>query len=165
MEATPREWRVSLKAGDTVCVNTTYDVEKASWYESMGILPLAVSRTDDPLAKDPFDDDAAVQAMYDMGGVLTHGRLPENIDKKADKDLGLPDPRDLKRNKKRIPTAGLKINGFGYNLGGYSAFKGFPQSEMRPPVIQPGSDRDVHQLRGAAVDVRRAAGLAQRHVV
>ena len=139
MEATPREWRVKVKAGDTVSVSSTYDVEKASWYESMGILPLAVSRVDDPLAKDPFDDAAAVQAMYDMGGVLTHGRLPENIDKQANKDLKLPDPRDLKRNKKKIPKNGLKINGFGYSLGGYSAFKGYPESDMRPPVIKPGS--------------------------
>ncbi len=33
--------------------------------------------------------------MYDAGGILTHGRLPENIDFKANKDLKLPDPRKL----------------------------------------------------------------------
>ena len=139
MEATPREWRIHLKGGDTVSVNSTYDVDKASWYESMGILPLAVSNVNnDPLAKDPFDDAAAVQAMYDQGGILTHTRLQENIDKKADKDLGLPDPRNLK-SKGKVPKKGLKINGFGYSLGGYSAFKGFPTSEIRPPIVQPGS--------------------------
>ena len=42
----------------------------------MGIFPLEVSAADDPAAKDPFDDDAAVKAMYDEGGILTHGRLP-----------------------------------------------------------------------------------------
>ena len=90
MEATPPDWRISLQAGDTVSINVTYDVSKASWYESMGILPLALTTVDDPAAKDPFDDAAAVQAMYDEGGILTHGRLPENIDKKAGKNLKLP---------------------------------------------------------------------------
>jgi plastocyanin len=138
MEATPRDWRVSLKQGDTVSVSATYNVKKASWYESMGILPLAISSANnDPLAKDPFDDDAAVRAMYDEGGILTHTRLPENIDAKADKDLGLPDPRDLKSKGKA--KNGVEINGFGYSKGGYSAFRGYPASEMRPPLVKPGS--------------------------
>ena len=59
--------------------------------------PAARLRTaDDPAAKDPFDDEAAVEAMYDEGGILTHGRLPENIDAKARKNLKLPDPRELR---------------------------------------------------------------------
>jgi plastocyanin len=138
MEATRRDWRVKLKAGDVVTIDSTYDVEKASWYESMGILPLVISNAYDALAKDPFDDAAAVQAMYDRGGVLTHGRLPENIDRKADKDLGLPDPRRL-RSKGKVSKAGLEINGFGYSAGGYSAFPGYPSGEMRPPVVKAGS--------------------------
>jgi plastocyanin len=139
MEATRRDWRIHLKAGDKVTVSATYNVKKASWYESMGILPLAVSsNNNDPLAKDPFDDDAAVRAMYEEGGVLTHKRLPENVDAKADKNLGLPDPRKLK-SKGRVHKGGLEINGFGYSQGGYSAFKGYPSSEMRPPVVSPGS--------------------------
>jgi plastocyanin len=138
MEATRRDWRISLKEGDTLSISSTYDVRKASWYESMGILPVAYTTADDPLAKDPFDDAAAVEAMYDEGGVLTHGRLPENIDKPAGKDLGLPDPRKLKASKRKIPKSGIKINSFLYSLGGYSATRGFPGSLMRPPVVQPG---------------------------
>jgi plastocyanin len=137
MEATRPDWRVKLKPGDVLSINATYDVRKASWYESMGILPLAVTTFNDPAAKDPFDDDAAVRAMYDEGGILTHGRLPENIDFKANKDIKLPDPRKLKR-KGNVPKSGLVIDGFGYSLGGYSAFRGFPTKLMRPPVIQPG---------------------------
>jgi plastocyanin len=140
MTATRPDWRVHLNAGDVVSVNATYDVRKASWYESMGLFPLLVSPVDnDPLAKDPFDDAAAVKAMYDEGGVITHGRLPENIDKKASKDLGLPDPRKLKSKGRRVPKDGLEINGFGYSLGGYSAFRDFPSSLMRPPLVKPGS--------------------------
>ena len=138
MKATPPEWRIALKAGDTVSIDAIYDVEKASWYESMGILPLAVSTASDPAAKDPFEDEAAVRAMYDAGGILTHGRLPENIDKKANKDLGLPDPRKLD-SRGRVPKSGINIDAFRYQLGGYSAFRGFPSQLMRPPLVKQGS--------------------------
>lgn len=138
MKATPRDWRISLKAGDTVFINVAYDVRKASWYESMGILPLAWSPGhNDPAAKDPFDDAAAVQAMYDEGGVLTHGRLPENIDKKARKDLKLPNPKQLKT-KGTVPPTGIDIRSFSYLIGGFTAVRDFPRSLMRPPVIKSG---------------------------
>jgi plastocyanin len=138
MEATRANWRISLQPGDTVSVNVTYDVRKASWYEAMGIMPLAVSETYDPQAKDPFTDDAAVKAMYDQGGILTHGRLPENIDFKANKNLGLPDPRDLKARKKNVAKTGVNIQGFLFQQGGFSAIKGFPTGLMRPPTVQAG---------------------------
>jgi plastocyanin len=138
MTATPRDWRIALKAGDTVSINVTYDVSKASWYESMGILPLAYSEVADPAAKDPFADDAAVKAMYDEGGILTHGRLPENIDSKARKNLHLPDPRQLRSRGGRVAKTGIAIDGFLASLGGYSAIAGFPKQLMRPPVIRPG---------------------------
>jgi plastocyanin len=139
MTATRPDWRVRLQAGDVVSVNATYDVRKASWYESMGLFPLMVTTANDPAAKDPFVDEAAVKAMYDEGGILTHGRLPENIDVKANKDLKLPDPRKLRSKGRRVPKDGLEINGFGYSVGGYSAFRGFPTSSIRPPVVKRGS--------------------------
>jgi plastocyanin len=139
MTATRPDWRIKLQAGDVVSINVTYDVSKASWYESMGILPLAISTADDPTAKDPFTDAAAVRAMYDEGGILTHGRLPENIDSKANKNLKLPDPRKLRSKGKRVPASGVTIDGFGYSSGGYSAIKGFSKNRMRPPVVKPGS--------------------------
>ena len=70
MTATRPDWRVHLKAGDVVSVNATYDVRKASWYESMGLFPLEVSTVDDPAAKDPFDDDGGGQ------GDVRRGRHP-----------------------------------------------------------------------------------------
>ena len=137
MEATPRNWRVSLKPGDTVYVNATYNVKRASWYESMGILPLAWSKADDPAARDPFDQRDEVKAMYKSGGVLTHGRLQENIDYKARKDLNLADPRELPSGG-AVPQNGIGIDSFYFLDGGFSAIRGFPASEMRPPVISPG---------------------------
>ncbi|HEX6117176.1 MAG TPA: hypothetical protein VFY99_08750 [Solirubrobacterales bacterium] len=141
MEATRPDWRISLKGGDTVSIDATYDVQKASWYESMGILPLAVSTADDASARDPFDDDAEVRAMYEKGGILTHGRLPENIDRKANKDLNLPDPRKLPSGR-RVPKSGIDIDGFRFQLGGYSAFRNYPVERMSPPTIKPGGTVD-----------------------
>ena len=138
MTATRPDWRVHLNAGDVVSVNATYDVRKASWYESMGLFPLEVSAFDDPAAKDPFDDDAAVKAMYDEGGILTHGRLRENIDKHANQNLKLPDPRDLRSKGRRVGPNGVKIQDFLYSLGGYTASRGARTSMMRPPVVRPG---------------------------
>jgi len=138
MGATRPDWRISLKGGDTVSIDVTYDVERASWYESMGIMPLSVTTANDPAARDPFDDSAAVQAMYDAGGILTHGRLNENIDAKAGKDRGLPDPRKLRSKGRRVPKGGLTIDSFVYSKGGYSATRDFPTRLMRPPAINPG---------------------------
>jgi hypothetical protein len=156
MEATRPDWRISLQGGDTVSVHATYDVEKASWYESMGILPLAFSTAGDPAARDPFDDPAAVEAMYQQGGILTHGRLPENIDSKAGKNLRLPSPKKLNSRGRRVPPEGLTIDGFGYSVGGYSA-KGsfFRTAWMRPPVIQPGQSvtfTNLESLPGEPLD-------------
>ncbi|GIK77673.1 MAG: hypothetical protein BroJett022_13630 [Actinomycetes bacterium] len=138
MRATPREWRISLEQGDTVFINVTYDVKKASWYESMGILPVgyAVGHPD-PAARDPFTDAAEVRAMYEAGGTLTHRRLEENIDKHAGKDLGLPNPRKLK-GKGTVPPSGIDIRSFLYGQGGFTAVRDFPTSLMRPPVIDSG---------------------------
>ena len=137
MTATRPDWRIALKAGDTLSVNVSYDVRKSSWYESMGILPLAYSDALDPSARDPFADDAVVQAWWEKGGVLTHGRLPENIDAKARKRLDLADPRKLP-GKGSVPAGGVSIDGFFASPGGYSAISGFPSSEMRPPVVSAG---------------------------
>ena len=137
MEATRPDWRISLQAGDKVSINVTYDVRKASWYESMGIMPVSFTTVNDPAAKDPFADEAAVRAMYDEGGILTHGRLPENVDKKANKNLKLPDPRDVRSKGKRLPASGISIEGFGYFPGGFSAGRG--EKVRRPPVVPPGT--------------------------
>jgi plastocyanin len=137
MEATRRDWRIAVKGGDTVSIDTTYDVKRASWYESMGILPVAVAGAGEPGAKDPFDDRKAVKKMYEKGGILTHRRLPENIDRPARDKLGLPDPRDL-RSGASTASSGIQIDGFLNSRGGYSARPSFPSALMRPPVIESG---------------------------
>jgi plastocyanin len=70
MTATPDDWQVAVKAGDTLSLTTTYDTTRASWYESMGLG--VVWMYDGPGGKDPFTQ------KIDQQGVLTHGHLPEN---------------------------------------------------------------------------------------
>lgn len=137
MEATPRDWRISLQPGDKVSVSVTYKVKRASWYESMGILPLSWTTADDPAARDPWENPDEVKAMYKEGGTLTHRRLKENIDYKARKNLGLPDPRDL-RPGQPVASSGIPIRSFYFTQGGFSAVQGFPASQMRPPTIESG---------------------------
>ncbi len=76
--------------------------------------------------------------MYDAGGILTHGRLPENKDAEAGDNFGLADPRKLKSKGKVKKDEAIEIDGFRYQTGGYSAFEGFPQSSQRPPLVKPG---------------------------
>ena len=54
--------------------------------------------------------------MYDKGGVLTHGRLKENIDALAGDKLGLPDPRTLKSSGP-VPAGGIDIRSFVFPAG------------------------------------------------
>ena len=75
--------------------------------------------------------------MYDAGGILTHGRLDENIDYKASKNLKLPDPRELKA-ARAGSRGGESASTASATRGGYSAIRGFPQALMRPPAIKPG---------------------------
>jgi plastocyanin len=71
MTNTPADWRVQLQPGDVVEVTGTYDVSKASWYESMAIMPIAYSEGD-TTGVDPFS------GQLNTRGVLNHGHLAEN---------------------------------------------------------------------------------------
>ena len=43
MTATPPTWRVAVKKGDVLTVSGTYDSRTTSWYESMAIMPVAMT--------------------------------------------------------------------------------------------------------------------------
>ena len=70
MTVTPPDWRAGVRAGDVVSVSGTYDTRRASWYESMAIMPAMF----DPggTGADPF------ATNVDVEGQVTHGHLPEN---------------------------------------------------------------------------------------
>src|SRR5262249_5140056 len=40
MTETNPTWRPQVKAGDTLRISATYETRRASWYESMGIMPV-----------------------------------------------------------------------------------------------------------------------------
>lgn len=69
MEYTPDDWRVSVRKGDTLRISTTYETERGSWYESMGIM--LAFYADGLTGKDPFSEPVATS------GEPTHGPLPE----------------------------------------------------------------------------------------
>jgi plastocyanin len=138
LEVSRHNWRIKLDEGDVVSINATYNVKRGDWIESMGIMSTGwVPGHPDPRARDPFDDAAEVEAMFEKGGILTHGRLPENADSKARKDLKLPDPRKLPA-QGAVPAEGIDIDIFVYAPGGFSAVRNFPQELMRPVLVDPG---------------------------
>ena len=108
MTATPPDWRVGLRRGDVITVSGTYDTKRASWYESMAIMPAMF----DPggTGPDPFATDV------DVPGQVTHGHLPENDEHGGEPWGALPDPRRMLAR----PVSGggkVAIQGFLYGQG------------------------------------------------
>ena len=61
-----------LQPGDKLSVHATYDTKRASWYEVMGIMPVAVYDGTGVGGRDAFSKKIPEK------GVLTHGHLAEN---------------------------------------------------------------------------------------
>ncbi len=125
MTATKPDWRVALKAGDTVNVSSTYGVRNASWYESMGIMVTWYADGLQPGALDPF-----IQTV-DWHGLLTHGHLPENNNHGGSKYSGLPNPMSLLSGP---PTNNVNIKDYVYGRGDLS----LTGRAGRPPVVRAG---------------------------
>jgi plastocyanin len=123
MTATPPNWRVAVKKGDVLSVSGTYDSRTTSWYESMAIMPVAMTVAPAGGA-DPFTTNTAVR------GVLTHGHLPEN-DHHGGSPTTLPDATRLPDGP-RTPT--VAISGFAYEQGDLSSTGALGL----PPVVSPG---------------------------
>ena len=155
MTSTPDDWRVALKPGDVVKVHAVYDTSHASWYEVMGIMPIAVEDNSTE-GKDPFTQ------KLDQKGHLTHGRLKENIDGSG-QSTGLPDPSKALDG----PVAGsqLTIDGFVYSQGDMT-MSGMPS---RPAVVTQGqpltfvnndSDKNIfHTITACKLPCNRSAGI------
>jgi hypothetical protein len=136
MTATPADWRIGVRAGDVLSVSATYDTARASWYESMGIMPVMFSPGG--TGPDPF------VTKVDVPGAVTHGALPENRNHGGG-FAGLPDPRKLLAT---APLAGgVAIRDFVYRGGGDLGATG---RRARPPVVRRG-----HSLRFVNRDAKR----------
>ena len=124
MYSTDENWRVEVKAGDTLELQTTYETEIASWYESMGINIVYMAPAAD--APNPYE------TRVDYKGVLNHGQYPENDDHGGKNPVVGPDPRNL--------PDGL-MSGGPFEIGGYTYEAGdfrLPGSLGRPPVVKKG---------------------------
>jgi plastocyanin len=155
MGVTPSDWRVAVKKGDVLSVHATYGTRRGSWYESMGIMPVAITQR--PAGgKDPFRTNVAVK------GVLTHGHLAEN-DNHGGEEVGLPDARKLPSG----PSLNqVDIDNFVYQQGDLS----LPGSAGRPPVVPAGQSLTFlnddakknifHTITGCRAPCTGATGIA-----
>jgi plastocyanin len=118
MTGTPDDWRVAVRKGDVLSTTATYDSDRASWYESMGIMVLWM--TDGTDGADPFKE------RVDTDGRLTHGHLAEN-----DNHGGEPDTEqyvDLTKLPSQVTANGTKImiENFVYTRGDMSIADSVP---------------------------------------
>ncbi len=121
MTGTPPDWRVAVKKGDVLSINVTYDVRKASWYESMGIQ--VAWYTDGLEGVDPF------QQRVDALGLVSHGHLPENDNhggdtKSGGRDAMLPDPTRITT---FAPTTQVDIRDYVYLPGDMANSETIPE--------------------------------------
>jgi plastocyanin len=122
MGATPGPfWRVKVPAGDKLSVHATYDTQRASWYEVMGIMPVVVYDGTLPNSKDAQDP------TIPQTEVLTHGHLSEN-DNHGGNPTGAPDPLSLW--SAPAPNNTIGIDEF--------AFQGVPGAGPSVPTVEPG---------------------------
>jgi hypothetical protein len=156
MTGTPADWRVGVKRGDVLSVSATYATRKASWYESMGIMPVAFNPGG--TGPDPFT------VNVNVPGHVTHGPLPENRNHGGGPG-GLPNPaRILSAPPARSRT--VAVRGFVYGQGDLSR-TGRPG---RLPVVRRGRslkfvNRDAkrnifHTITACRAPCNRATGIA-----
>jgi plastocyanin len=154
MTATPPDWRVGVRRGDVVSISATYDSERASWYEAMGIMPLGFSPGGS--GPDPFAVDV------DRPGQVTHGHLDENRNH-GGAFLGLPDPRERLRT---LPPRRLRVEGFRYTKGDV-----YTRGRLgRPPAVRAGrrlrfvnrdaQDGILHTITACRAPCNRSTGVA-----
>jgi plastocyanin len=127
MGATSDKWRVELQPGDYVSVHATYDAKKADWYESMGIMPVAVYNGVGVGGRDALK--GATQKQ-----VLTHGHLAEN-NNHGGGESGLPDPLGLPNGP--APIGNIDITHYQYGAGDLN-------TGDSPPTISPGQTITFH---------------------
>ncbi|MBI2708434.1 MAG: hypothetical protein HYX34_01865 [Actinobacteria bacterium] len=121
MTVTRPDWRVAVKQGDTLEMSATYNSDRASWYESMGIMLtwFAPGETSGP---DPFTTNV------DKPGQVTHGHLAEN-----NNHGGQPDPKnyqDLTKLPSKPLTGPIMIDNFVYSRGDMSVASSIPSVKV-----------------------------------
>ena len=157
LTATPKNWRIAVKAGDVVTVHATYDTSRASWYESMGIMPVAWE-PGGAGGTDPFAE------KFPTRGKITHGPLKENRNHGGG-PFGLPDARRLKDGAS-LARGDVKSSGF---LSGQGDLHTVGRG-LRPPTVPAGRgltfvNRDakkniMHTITACKAPCNRETGIA-----
>jgi plastocyanin len=124
MTATPSNWRVGVRPGDTLRVSATYDSRRAAWYEAMGIM--IVYMADDQTGANPF------AKALPLNGRVTHGHLAENRNH-GGTGPPLVDARTLP-SASPPPNDTVNIGDFRYRAGDLS----LPGAARNPPTIRRG---------------------------
>ncbi len=126
MIGTPPTYRVAVKKGDVISLSATYDSSKSSWYEAMGIMPIAVTNNGPSGGLDPFTHNVAVK------GVLNHGHLAEN-DHHGGGAAILPNAATL-ANGPLLDGGSVPINNFIYGQGDLT----LTGNAGKPPTVHQG---------------------------
>ena len=142
MISTRPNWRVAVKAGDVLDLQTTYETKLASWYESMGINVLYMADPGTSKADDPF------KTKVDGKGIINHGHYAENNDHGGKKPLVGPDPTKLPNG---IASGGpFDIGDFTYAAGDFR----LPGEAGRPPTV----------LKGQSFTFQLSSGDLTNHI-
>ena len=124
MSATPPDWRVAVHKGDKLSITATYDTQRASWYEGMGIM-VAWMATDNT-GTDPF------KANVNVPGILTHGHLPEN-----DNHGGLPADTQHYVDLTKLPSR-MVPDGYAIDISNFAYASGDMSIASTVPTIKQG---------------------------
>ena len=151
MEATRRDWRISLKDGDTVSINATYDVKrKRRGTSRWGSCRSRSARPPTRWPRTRSTTTPRCEAMYDAGRD-PHPRPPAREHRQAGaQEPQAPRPARAAAARATGPARGSRSTASTTRPAATRRVAGFPADLMRPPTIQPGPDRHLHQPRRAA---------------
>jgi plastocyanin len=155
MTAAGKGWRLGVRKGDRLSLSATYDTQRASWYESMGIMVLYMAEGQP--GPNPF-----ARPIYTTGRV-THGHLPEN-NNHGGKDQGAPDPAKLADGDTLDNRVG--IAGFQYLPGtiGAVGFMGNPPRVAHGQSLRFGnldaSAQIFHTITACAAPCNKSTGIS-----
>ncbi len=155
MTGTSSQWRVKLKQGDVVKISATYDTSRASWYEVMGIMVIAVYDGTNAGGSDPF------AKAPPLTGELTHGELLENRDT-AGGAIGMPDPRSMSATK--FAGGAISISDFFYGAGDLNKRTKIPTIKSGQPLSFDNADWGTqgveHTITACAAPCNRRGGIS-----
>ncbi len=140
MGATPGDWRVRVPAGDKLSVQATYDTSRASWYEVMGIMPVAVYNGTDVGGVGDFSTNIPQNQQ------LTHTHLDENRHHGGGATTQYRDPLTMPDGP--FMSGPVDIQGYLYSQGDLNS--GVSPSSGRPPVIHAGQQLTFKNLDDSA---------------